>query len=267
MLPYIPFETVLQATDGLSEQHLISELSLSGRLFSGIHPDGTLIVIRELEWSEIFESVISSVAGLRHPNIALLMGFSVGVGDSRKSKRYLIYEFLQGGSFKDRMQQFTWRAKLDVLLSVATALNYASSRDPPVHHGGISDSNILFDHSGNPKLTDFHIVALHSSSYPSLHGDLADFARLLFITLSDDFPAPVNRATLALINQIESSYEISDFRSLLDRLTSLPSVSDLDFPVHADPPHVQMCDEAIQTEPLLPVRMDSADKARCCVIV
>ncbi|TEB20580.1 protein kinase like [Perkinsus sp. BL_2016] len=265
ILPYIPFETVLEATSGLSEENLLSELSLTGPLYSGVHPDGTLVVVREVEYSEVFESVIARVASLRHPSIALLLGFSVGAIEGRKSKRYLIYEFLQGGSFGERMQQFPFDAKVKILQTVVTALDFSASRDPPISHGGLSEGNILFDHSGNPKLTDFYVSALQGNFSPSLAGDLRDFACLLRKSFASDWP----RSSLIVANRLAArigNRSLLDFRSVQAELALIVGAGEEAFMLDVQSDAPEMRDEGIQTEPLLSVRQVALEKTSCCTI-
>ena len=250
ILPYIPFETILESTDGLCESHLLSELSLTGRLYSGTHPDGTLLVVREVEFTDSFESVMSRVASVRHPNIALLMGFSVGATAPFNSKRFLIYEFLQGGNLRDRMPQFPCDRKLEILATVAAALKSA-----PVAHGGLSDTNILFDNGGSPKLTDFHVAALQPSFAPSLEGDLRDFAALLAKCVAADWPHAVASAALRLVDRIHR-HEVSDWPALQTQLAALTDEE-------------RTRDEGVQTEaqPLLPTRPEQQRQhGGCCVV-
>jgi serine/threonine protein kinase len=247
ILPYIPFETILQATNGLSDIHLLSSTSVTGRLFSGMHPDGTLIVVREVEYTDTFEAVISRAACLRHPNVALLMGFSVGSSEPYKSKRFLIYEFLSGGGLRDR--KFHVQQQIEILCVVCGALFAASSRG--IFHGGISDSNILLDEHGNPKITDFHVAALNFQ--PSLASDLRDFA-LLLRSCSSDWPEIKRRATQLLADRIDLGH-FSDFRLVQGELGKI-------LVAEGEEGERQVCDEAVQTEPLLPV-----GNSGCCVIM
>ncbi len=100
-------------------------------------------------------------AGLVHPHILAIHDV-----DFEVTFPYIIMDYAQGGSLKDR----TFRAKTDgsgtipvdiavrYLLQMAYGLQYAHSEG--VVHGNLKPENVLFDRMGNVKLADFGVARI-----------------------------------------------------------------------------------------------------------
>lgn len=109
-----------------------------------------------------------TAAGLDHP--AIVPVYEVGM---EEGQYFFTMKYLEGGSLRDRMESGAPRMKdreIAILIqTIARALEAAHRKN--VLHRDLKPSNILFDHHGQPYLTDFGL-AKH------LHDDLQ-------ITLSD----------------------------------------------------------------------------------
>ena len=102
---------------------------------------------------------VMAQAGLAHPHILAIHDV-----DFDLPYPYLIMDFAQGGSLKDRI----FRAKTDgsiampvdismrYLLQIAYGLGFAHSEG--LVHGNLKPENILFDRMGNVKIADFGIA-------------------------------------------------------------------------------------------------------------
>lgn len=102
---------------------------------------------------------VMAQAGLAHPHILAIHDVDFDI-----PYPYLIMDFAQGGSLKDRM----FRAKTDgsktlpvdislrYLLQIAYGLGFAHSEG--LVHGNLKPENVLFDRMGNVKLADFGIA-------------------------------------------------------------------------------------------------------------
>ncbi len=111
-----------------------------------------------------FEREARSAASLRHPNIVQVYDFDV-----EDEIVYMVMEFVDGGSLKDRMQGYAKRKGYlplkevaDVSRQVDRALDYAHKRG--LVHRDVKPSNILIDQDGDAFLTDFGIVRIVSDT-------------------------------------------------------------------------------------------------------
>jgi serine/threonine protein kinase len=122
---------------------------------------------------ERFRREAQTLAKLSHPNILRL--FELGE-DEELHAYFLVLEYLTGGTLKDRLGPSPWGVdeSLELLKPVATALDYAHTRTPPVVHRDLKPSNILFNAQGWPVVSDFGVARLMQSEAPgekSLTGD------------------------------------------------------------------------------------------------
>jgi serine/threonine protein kinase len=117
-------------------------------------------LVGEEEFLERFQREARSVARLRHPNIVQVYDFDI---DS--SRYYMVMEFLEGPSLKNRMadlqEQGAW-LELDeavqIVRDVGEALDYAHGRE--MVHRDVKPANIMLSDNGGAILTDFGIVKM-----------------------------------------------------------------------------------------------------------
>ncbi len=107
------------------------------------------------------------LAQLDHPHIVHLyeMGEEAGL-------RYLVMEWMPGGSLKDRLQKgpLPWQDAVRYGREIAEALAYAHTRG--IVHRDIKPGNILFDAAGRAKLTDFGLAHWAEASAMTRTGTL-----------------------------------------------------------------------------------------------
>lgn len=101
-----------------------------------------------------------SATELSHPNIVNI--YDVGDG----SQPYIVMEYVDGMDLKQYIQKnhpIPYRKTIDIMAQILDGIAYAHEKN--VIHRDIKPHNILIDHNGNVKITDFGIaVALSQNS-------------------------------------------------------------------------------------------------------
>jgi serine/threonine protein kinase len=107
-----------------------------------------------------FEREARLAASLRHPGIVQVFDF-----DSQGDQLYLVMEFINGGTLKQRLEELKAKGEYmplpevsRILSLIADALDYA--HDKGMLHRDLKPSNILLDLSDGVYLTDFGIARI-----------------------------------------------------------------------------------------------------------
>ncbi len=105
-----------------------------------------------------FEREAKSLARLSHNSIVRV--YDYGEHDGAP---YLVLEFCEGGDLKQRLrgQPVDWQEAIQFILPIARALRY--SHQQGVIHRDVKPSNIMFNSSGEPMLSDFGIAKMLES--------------------------------------------------------------------------------------------------------
>ncbi len=116
----------------------------------------------EAGFADRFRREAKVVAGLRHTHIVQLFDF-----DFSGEQPFMVMEYLDGGTLKDRLDQHRAHGMPMPLLeryfkAVASALDYAHERD--AIHRDIKPTNILFTAGGDPVVADFGLAKILGSS-------------------------------------------------------------------------------------------------------
>ncbi len=108
---------------------------------------------------------IGILSALQHPNIIAILDW----GQDPALGPYIVMEYIEGGSVLQLMAQYP-NNRLDpyealrIAATVADALAYAHSRQPPIIHRDIKPDNILIRRSdGQVKVSDFGLAAVLTS--------------------------------------------------------------------------------------------------------
>ncbi|MBM7603369.1 serine/threonine-protein kinase [Metabacillus crassostreae] len=112
------------------------------------------------EFIKRFRREAQSATSLAHPNIVSI--YDVGEEDG---VYYIVMEYVEGQTLKQYIQQFAPihpRKAVNIMLQIVAAIQHA--HDNQIIHRDIKPHNILIDHHGNVKVTDFGIAMALSST-------------------------------------------------------------------------------------------------------
>ncbi|MFQ5607087.1 MAG: protein kinase [Candidatus Zixiibacteriota bacterium] len=116
-----------------------------------------LIVIKRSNQGKSGLREAQRLAKLSHENIATILGAG-GDGD----KTVVVMEYAPGGSLADRLvRKYSWKETFELGAKLAGALSAAAQQ--AIVHGNLRPSNVLFDESDTPKLTDFGMPAHYTT--------------------------------------------------------------------------------------------------------
>ncbi|CAE8655524.1 unnamed protein product, partial [Polarella glacialis] len=150
----------------------------------------------------------------RHPNIINFYGACINPVDMEVA---LVFHKITGPTLKDfidkceRSSASKWRERFGILLHVVQALHYLHSRQPPMVHGDLKDSNVFVECSlqgVKGVLGDFGLARritktsermggtfrwaapeiIHGSGTPSTAADIFSFGNLAFFVVSGEAP-------------------------------------------------------------------------------
>jgi tetratricopeptide (TPR) repeat protein/tRNA A-37 threonylcarbamoyl transferase component Bud32 len=107
-----------------------------------------------------FRREARAIASLRHPHIVQAYDF-----DIQDDVYFMVQEFIQGGTLKDRLRQASQHGELIPIQETARIVNAICDAVDYAHaqgciHRDIKPDNIMFDDGGRPVLTDFGIAAI-----------------------------------------------------------------------------------------------------------
>jgi hypothetical protein len=178
---------------------------------------GCKIAVKIIETSEIsvLQQEVTNLAGLRHPNIVQLLGFSVvrakeeennkgkGKGEDQgknKGRKSMILMELMDEDLhhliEDRCRStpevppFRQGVAIDIISQIAAGMAYL--HDKGIFHGDLKASNVLVNHRGghiDAKITDFGVsqkIQLENRSDASSSDGLSDHIKSFIINLHSD---------------------------------------------------------------------------------
>ncbi len=105
-----------------------------------------------------FRREAKAIAGLRHPNI--LTVYDYGEEDGLA---YIVMEYVEGGTLKDRLQGEPCDCQQAVGLSVGVGRALAFAHDQGIIHRDVKPANILLPREDWPLLADFGLVKLQQA--------------------------------------------------------------------------------------------------------
>ncbi|EFJ29432.1 hypothetical protein SELMODRAFT_91653 [Selaginella moellendorffii] len=129
---------------------------------------------------EEFKNEAHFLGRLHHRHLVSLRGFCM-----RKNERFLVYDFMENGSLKERLHlhhrrsngTLSWQRRLQIAIEVATGMEYVHCYcEPPLCHGNLKSSNILLDENFVAKV--------------SKDGDTVFLFLVFFISTSSSRPVP-----------------------------------------------------------------------------
>jgi serine/threonine-protein kinase len=110
-----------------------------------------------------FRREATSIASLEHPNIIPIYSYDV---DQEEGIPWMAMRLIRGGALSDllKKQRLPLERSVQILRSVADALDYAHNHPKRIVHRDIKPQNILLDEAGRVYLADFGIAKMLESS-------------------------------------------------------------------------------------------------------
>lgn len=168
---------IIAATKNFIHDTMIGRGS-QGRVYRGRLHDGREVAIKRISENiklEEFRMELDVLARLQHKYIIRLLGWCVSIKGKRMLtrrrkvlERLIVYEYMENGTLFDHLHPnqadssalspvtMSWKMRTDVLHRVSQAIEYLHCHsNPPIIHRDIKSSNILFDVSWVPHVSDF----------------------------------------------------------------------------------------------------------------
>ncbi|KJE95900.1 hypothetical protein CAOG_06294 [Capsaspora owczarzaki ATCC 30864] len=163
-IPQIPLSTLVTATNSFADS-LLGEGAF-GRVYAA-SLDGSRVAIKKLSAETIesyatFLAELSALARFRHRNIITILFYAEAHGEY-----CLVYEFMQNGSVRDRLDckkdtpPLTWSQRHRIAVDVSRGMNYVQTVFAPDHvlfHLDLKTDNVLLGEFFNAKVSDFGLV-------------------------------------------------------------------------------------------------------------
>lgn len=196
-----------------------------------------------------FINEVEVLSKFKHKNLVSLLGFSCD-----GCTYCLLYDYIPGGTLKDRLQskdsKLLWQERLIIALGTANAITYLhTANSSPLIHRDVKTANILLDHTNTPKLGDFGVTTLldkqnmntctviGTTAYmapEAMRGEISEkcdtfsFGIVLLELLTSLPPFDENRENHYLITHVEELCEDS-ISPLLDKSVGSWSINNIDF--------------------------------------
>ncbi|KAI0496642.1 hypothetical protein KFK09_022963 [Dendrobium nobile] len=165
--PIFSYGELYEATNGFDASEELGDGGF-GTVYKGKLKDGRAVAVKRLYENnyrrlEQFMNEVKIVSLLRHQNLVTLYGCT-----SRHSRELLlVYEFIPNGTVADHLHGsraseslLPWKARLNIAIETADALNYLHSIEPQIIHRDVKTTNILLDSSFHVKVADFGLSRL-----------------------------------------------------------------------------------------------------------
>jgi hypothetical protein len=169
------YEELATATKQFSETNQVGSGGY-GKVYYGELEDGQMVAIKRaqegsLQGAHEFYTEIELLSRVHHRNLVMLLGYCDDEGE-----QMLVYEFMSGGTLRERLSPTHSKGGLDFVRRVRVALGSArgilylhTEANPPIFHRDIKASNILLDENNNAKVADFGLSKL--APVPDLEGE------------------------------------------------------------------------------------------------
>ncbi|KAL6881954.1 hypothetical protein ACP4OV_011426 [Aristida adscensionis] len=162
---------IRKATNNFSEANKLGEGAF-GPVYQGQLTCGVAAIKRLAAYSrqgfEEFRNEIRLIANLQHLNLVKLIGCCM-----QNDEKILVYEYMPNRSLDDvfrdvaKWASVTWLIRHNIIDGIAQGLLYIHNYSHPetcIIHRDLKASNILLDGQMNPKISDFGIARMFSSS-------------------------------------------------------------------------------------------------------
>ncbi|RAL44164.1 hypothetical protein DM860_016410 [Cuscuta australis] len=133
-----------------------------GSVCKAVLPTGITVSVKSIRWGRgrtaIASEFINQLGNARQKNLARLLGFMY-----RKDVAYLIYDYLPNGNLSEKIAggKMDWETKVKVVAGIARGLWYLHRECfPPIAHGDLKGSKVVFDEKMEPHLVGFGVSSL-----------------------------------------------------------------------------------------------------------
>ncbi|KAK8461028.1 hypothetical protein SEVIR_2G436700v4 [Setaria viridis] len=165
------FSQMKGATNGFSIENKLGQGGF-GAVYKGLLPDGLEIAVKRLAPCSSqglleFKNEIQLIAKLQHRNLVKLLGCCI----EGEHEKILVYEYMANKSLdliifdSKKGLSLDWPKRLNIIDGISQGLLYLHIHSRPcVVHRDLKASNILLDNEMNPKISDFGMARIFSSS-------------------------------------------------------------------------------------------------------
>jgi serine/threonine-protein kinase len=105
-----------------------------------------------------FRREAKAIAALRHPNILTVYDYG-----EEEGLAYIVMEYVEGGTLKDRLEGEPFEPQRAVGLSIGVGRALAFGHDQGIIHRDVKPANILLPREDWPLLADFGLVKLQQA--------------------------------------------------------------------------------------------------------
>ncbi|WCJ29071.1 cysteine-rich RLK (RECEPTOR-like protein kinase) 25 [Euphorbia peplus] len=167
---FMELASIYVATDNFSESNVLGQGGF-GPVYKGILGDEKQVAVKRLSRSseqgtEEFTNEVLLIMKLQHINLVRLLGFCVD-----GEEKFLVYEFMPSGSldvilFDSRKRaELDWSIRINIINGIAKGILYLHEDSRlRIIHRDLKASNILLDNEMNPKISDFGMARIFTSS-------------------------------------------------------------------------------------------------------
>ncbi|CAL5085335.1 unnamed protein product [Urochloa decumbens] len=165
------FSQMKVATNGFSIENKLGQGGF-GAVYKGLLPDGLEIAVKRLGPCSLqglveFKNEIQLIAKLQHRNLVKLLGCCI----EGEHEKILVYEYMPNKSLdliifdNKKGVSLDWPKRLNIIDGISQGLLYLHIHSRLcVVHRDLKASNILLDSEMNPKISDFGMARIFSSS-------------------------------------------------------------------------------------------------------
>ncbi|CAK9872833.1 unnamed protein product [Sphagnum jensenii] len=161
------------ATNSFNPQHLLGRGGF-GSVYKGTLRDtGAMIAVKKIDQNSKqggceFFAEVSIISRIKHRNLVQLQGWCC-----ERGQLMIVYDYMPNKSLdkilfhdhEDKIIDFTWDLRNNVLIGVASALAYLHEEwEQCVVHRDVKPSNVMLDQDFNPRLGDFGLARLITPS-------------------------------------------------------------------------------------------------------
>lgn len=117
---------------------------------------------------DVFVHEARLAARIRHPGIVVVHDVAV----DKSEIPYVVYEYVEGGSLREKLTGEAWPLPAALTLALALAEGLAAAHKEGLTHRDLKPANVLLDRTGQPRIADFGL-AVEAERQHALKGEVA----------------------------------------------------------------------------------------------